>query len=247
MSSHRRAIAVIGALVLAAPFALAAPAGQAATTTDPAQVGMYGAPNRLFREFDAVFNHAIAVLGLTAAGGVVDPLAVDWIVKQQCADGGYVAFRADLAAPCPAPDSAAFTGEDTNSTALAALALRAIGRTTEAARAEQWLEARRSPDGGWAYYPDGAAASDPNSTGVVLMALSGAGTALDASVYGASAQVPCGSADEGAFDYFGPNDLASAQGVLGFAGGVLPPTAPGSWADDAPAVLCPAQKRHSVP
>ena len=128
MSSHRRAIALIGALALAAPFALAAPAAQAATTTDPAKVGMYGAPDRPFLEFDAVFVHSLAVLGLVASGGTPAPEAVDWLTAQQCPDGGFAAFRTPVGAPCPATDLGAFTGEDSNSTAVAAMALRAVGQ-----------------------------------------------------------------------------------------------------------------------
>ena len=66
-----------------------------------------------------------------------------------------------------------FTGEDTNSTALAALALRSVGRTTEADRAIAWLEKARAADGGFPYFVGGA--SDANSTADVLIALNGAG------------------------------------------------------------------------
>jgi hypothetical protein len=245
MSSHRRPIAIIGALLLAAPFAVAAPAAQAATTSDPAKVGMYGAPDRPFLEFDAVFVHSLAMLGLVASGGTPAPEAVAWLTAQQCPDGGFTAFRAPVGAPCPATDLGAFTGEDSNSTAVAAMALRAVGRIAEAQQAEGWLLGLRDGANGWPYLL--GSGGDPNSTGLVLMALATAGTAPAPSldVYADGVRVGCAGpvGDQGGitspFSGGAPDLLATVQAVPGFSGAALPLGPSGTWADDAPALVCP--------
>ena len=249
MPSHRRAIAIVGALALTAPLALAsallAPAAQAATTADPAKVGMYGAPDRPFLEFDAVFVHSLAMLGMVASGGAPAPEAVAWLGAQQCPDGGFTAFRTPVGAPCPATDLGAFTGEDSNSTAVAAMALRAAGKTAEAQRAETWLVGLRDAANGWPYLL--GSGSDPNSTGLVLMALATAGIspAPTADAYADGVRVGCAglAADQGGitspFSGGAPDLLATVQAVPGFGGATLPLGPSVTWADNAPALACP--------
>ena len=79
--------------------------------------------------------------------------------------------------PCVAADPLNFAGEDTNSTALAVQALTGVGADDEAEDALAFLDDARNKDGGWPYIPGGD--SDPNSTGVVLMAFSTDGDAVD--------------------------------------------------------------------
>jgi hypothetical protein len=245
MSSHRRAIALVGALALTAPLAVLAPAAEAATTTDPAKVGMYGAPDRPFLEFDAVFVHSLATLGLVASGGTPAPEAVDWLTTQQCPDGGFTAFRTPVGAPCPATDLGAFTGEDSNSTAVAAMALRAVGKTAEAQRAEAWLIGLRDGANGWPYLL--GSGSDPNSTALALMTLATAGTvpAPTVDAYADAVRVGCAgpAADQGGitspFSGGAPDLIATVQAVPGFGGATLPLGPSGGWADDAPALVCP--------
>ena len=50
--------------------------------------------------------------------------AVDWLTGQQCADGGFAAYRADATKACDAK-----TMLDTNATAAAVQALRRARRT----------------------------------------------------------------------------------------------------------------------
>ena len=80
-----------------------------------------------------------------------------------------MSFNPDPKAACVAPDPVNFAGEDTNSTALAVQALAGVGATDEADAAAGFLDDARNKDGGWPYIPGGD--SDPNSTGVALMAL----------------------------------------------------------------------------
>ena len=107
--------------------------------------------------------------------------AVDWLAAQQCGgsaefDGAWMSYRApkvpadpaDPLTPCTAFDSGTFTGIDTNSTALAYEALRAVGRTP-AHDALAWLARTQNSDGSFGFYVgnDG----DPNSTGLVIQAI----------------------------------------------------------------------------
>ncbi len=260
--AHRRRVPRLGLPLVAAGLALvlplAGPAGASGrtassappTTTDPAKVGLFGSQDP---SFDGVYRQSLALLATVAAGRTPAPAAVAWLLAQQCADGGFEAFRASHAAACQAPNSASFSGEDTNSTGIAAQALHALGHATQAGKAVDWLAGKQSDDGGWAYYPDGAAGNDPdaNSTALGLSAFLALGRSAPhgggpagSTPYDAlqGLQVGCEGAvgDRGAFTFFGsPNDYATVQATLAVGGGFLPVAAqPG--ADDAPVLTCPA-------
>ena len=127
----------------------------------------------------------------------------------------------------------AFTGPDTNSTALALIGLAAAPAEVSEADAT-WLLSRRAADGGWAYLPAEGASSDPNSTALVVSALDALGVAA-APVEGRSPrelltrfQFGCDApaADRGALwfppfveeDGYVPSALATAQGLPALAG-----------------------------
>jgi hypothetical protein len=254
--AHLGLCLVAGGLALVLPLAGTAGAtGRSAssappTTTDPARVGLFGAQDPTF---DGVYRQSLALLATVAAGHTPAPEAVDWLLAQQCADGGFEAFRASPGATCAPPDSASFSGEDTNSTGIAVQALHALGHGTQAADAVDWLATKQSADGGWAYYPDGAAGNDPdaNSTSLGLSAFLAVGRSAPhaggpggPTPYDAleALQVGCEGAvgDRGAFTFFGsPNDYATVQATLAVAGGFLPVAAQ-SGADDSPVLTCPA-------
>jgi hypothetical protein len=212
-------------------------------------VGLFGAQDPTF---DGVYRQSLSLLAMLASGRTPPQSAVEWLLHQQCADGGFQAYRSPLTTPCTAPSSTAFSGEDTNSTGIAAQALHALGKGTEAGKAVDWLGTKQSANGGWAYYPDGAAGNDPdaNSTALGLSAFLAvgrsaphAGGPAGPTPYGAleALQVGCeGTADEqGAFTFFGSaNDYATVQATLAMAGGFLP-VPPQSVADDAPVLTCP--------
>src|SRR5436305_447826 len=146
-------------LVLVLPLAGTAAAGQRhalstpPTTTHASDVGLFGAQDP---SFDGVYRQSLSLLAMVAAGRTPPAPAVDWLVRQQCGDGGFEAYRSSLATACAAPSSTSFSGEDTNSTGIAAQALHALGKGTEAGRAVDWLGTKQSANGGWTYYPDGA-------------------------------------------------------------------------------------------
>jgi hypothetical protein len=159
-----------GAVALAAVFtggspAVAAP--MAATATNDA--GLFGSQDP---SFDGVFRQSMAILGLIATEASVPISAVDWLLDQQCPDGSFVSYRAEPSQPCPAADPSTFTGPDTNSTAVAALALAASSNTSASRTAIRWLADTQNEDGGWPYLA--GTASDSSSTGLALAAMRGA-------------------------------------------------------------------------
>ena len=82
--------------------------------------GLYGSSDPTF---DGVYRQSLSVLALEASDRKVPASAIKWLKKQQCADGGFEAYRSDAASPCQTPDPNSFSGQDSNSTALAAAAL----------------------------------------------------------------------------------------------------------------------------
>jgi len=148
---------IAGLLAFAAPATAAAP-----------DAGLFGSSDPTY---DGVYRQSLAILALEEAGATVPASAITWLKAQQCLDGRFMAYRASLRTACPAPDPEAFTGPDTNSTALAAMALEAVGEKAAAAKAVKSLVASQNPDGGWGY--TFGSPSDANSTGLILAALDG--------------------------------------------------------------------------
>lgn len=211
------------------------PARLAATLGDFTP-GLYGAADPTY---DGVYRQSLALLGLRSAGITPPVVAIDWLVAQQCSTGaasalgGWMAYRADTAVGCPAPDSSTFSGPDSNQTALALAALAALDRSPST-DPEGFLRSAQDPDGGFSYYP--GQDSDPNSTALVISALLADGASLgDWQVDGTGPldallawQIGCEApADErGAFaspysDGF-PDAFATVQAVPGAAGAVYP-------------------------
>lgn len=165
-TSHpRRIFLLLFTLVLALGLAssLVPASAQAADADDR---GLFGSQDPTY---DGVYRQSYALMGLAAAGLTAPPEAVQWLLDQQCADGAFIAYRADLGTPCPEPDPAAYTGPDTNSTSLAILALIEHGRVAAARRAAAWLLRIQLPGGGWGYVEGSPA--DSVSTALALEAL----------------------------------------------------------------------------
>ncbi|MGW2210439.1 prenyltransferase/squalene oxidase repeat-containing protein [Streptomyces sp. NPDC001781] len=213
------ALAAIGVLAAAAP-ATAAPSPK---VTVPAGLFGKGDPT-----YDGVWRQSLALLAQHTAGEKPADRAVGWLTGQQCADGGFAAFRADTGTACGGKGAQA----DTNSTAAAVQALAALGGHGDVTgKAVAWLKAQQNKDGGWGYSPGGP--SDTNSTSVVVGALAAAGE-KPAGLRGkgkapgealASLAVPCGGEDGGAFAFqpdkkgkLAANADATAAGVLGALG-----------------------------
>lgn len=151
-------------LVVAAVFITAA------TSLSPASAapvpGLFGAQDATF---DGVYRQSLVITGLRANGAAVPAAARSWLKAQQCADGGFMSFRADTSVACTPGDAATYSGEDTNSTAAAAIALAALGEKQAAARAIAFLRAAQNVDGGFPYYAKSG--SDVNSSAMAMLAL----------------------------------------------------------------------------
>jgi Squalene-hopene cyclase C-terminal domain len=111
-----------------------------------------------------VFDHIMAVLALRSLDQTPSTGAITFLKSQQKSDGGWSFDNAD-----------AF-GTDTNTTALALVALSASGAldACTASKAIAYLHAAQQPDGGFpsqVSYPT----SDPDSDGIVIEGLLAAG------------------------------------------------------------------------
>jgi hypothetical protein len=190
-------------------------------TASSGDAGLFGAGDPTF---DGVYRQGLAIIGLRSVKAAVPASAVTWLVGQQCSNGGFQAYRGNTSASCDAPNPDTFSGPDSNSTALAAMALRSVGRTAKATRASAYLRTLQNTDGGFPYYKGGS--SDVNSTGLALAALrpQAGSTAVAkritrATRYLRSVQLRCtATQDRGLLPYQagGPaNSLASAQAAVG--------------------------------
>lgn len=142
---------------------------------EPEYRGLFGSQDPTY---DGVDRQATAILGLAAVGAKVPQISIDWLLRQQCADGSFSAFRADTSVPCGAPDLVSYTGPNTNSTALAVMALNTLAmRKPERAQAERqaarraatWLIGQQQADGGWEWLA--GLGSDSTSTAMTLAAI----------------------------------------------------------------------------
>lgn len=130
--------------------------------------GLYGTQNP---SFDGVFRQSLALLALDAAGTDPDPNALDWLVAQQCPDGGFPAYR-DPAQRTADTCDPQLSAPDTNSTALAWQAALAVGFDLDRDPRE-YLATVQNDDGGFAFNAEFD--TDTNSTALVTQALVAAG------------------------------------------------------------------------
>jgi len=244
--SHHRIVAASAGLAAALSLTVGSTFAAAGAAATPAQPGLFGSQDPTY---DGVFRQSLALVAYDAAGSTPPAAAVAWLVSQQCTDGGFQAFRPTVSIPCTPSDPVAYAGEDTNSTALAAIALTRLGRTTEAAKALAWLEKSRAADGGFPYFVGGS--SDANSTADVLLALTTSGAPSSstnpARAFLETLQLGCdgvATSEDGAFAFqdYGTglvaNDAATVQVVVALSGSGLP-VLPGSSSNATPRAVCP--------
>ncbi len=201
-------------------------ATQRTTGTD---AGLFGAAAPTF---DGAFRQGVALAALKAAKVPSSDPAVakglGWLTAQQCENGLWQAYRADVSVACPAADPATFAGPDTNSSSLAVQGLAAYGKYPKRAKVLASLEAARSADGGFSYLAAPGQESDPNSTALTIQAFLAEGASPGAAYQVlAGYQLGCGDlvADRGAYFYPGSraaNLIATVQAVPAAAGKTLP-------------------------
>ena len=209
--------------------------------------GLYGSQSATY---DGVFRQSLAIVALSAVGEKVPTNAVNWLVNQQCADGGYEAFRANSSVLCRPGDAQNYVGQDSNSAASAALALSTVKKKAEAQRALMWLRKIQNVDGGFPYYAGGT--SDANSTALAIMAFRAAGTdpaklakgAKNPITFLASLTLSCSApaTSRGALAYMGgeaaaANDMATAQALTALSPVTFPTKA--SQKTSRPTLKCP--------
>ncbi|MEU7716541.1 prenyltransferase/squalene oxidase repeat-containing protein [Streptomyces tibetensis] len=219
----RRSAAVLAAVAV---IGAATPAA-AAPSPSPSQAfpsALYGDSDP---KYDGVWRQSLALLAQDTAGVKPAAKSVQWLARQQCADGSFAAYRTDPTTACDAK-----TMRDTNATSAAVQALTALGGHDDVTgRAVGWLKSVQNKDGGWGYSAGGA--SDTNSTSVVVGALAATGenpgrVEKDGkSPYDALLKLalPCGGSGGGAFAFqpdkkgeLAANADATAAGVLGALG-----------------------------
>lgn len=228
----------------------AATAGGLLLTTAPAMAnnaGLYGAADPAF---DGVYRQSLSILALSAADKTVPKSATKWLKDQQCADGGFLAYRADTGAPCQRPDPVNFAGQDTNATAIAVAALLQTDNRKAARRAVKWLVQHQNADDGWAYYPGVGATSDTNSTALANAAVA-AVRGKQKNGYLHSVQLRCSAPKQSrgalAFDASFPqaNDNATSQATWMLGGGLTLP-APGKISKSSPRLTCSGKDRNKA-
>lgn len=232
-TSISRVLAVAAAATALTAGAISGAAGSSTAPTvraASATKGLYGAQDPTF---NGVFRQGLALMALSATKSVQQE-GVSWLIRQQCADGGFEAYRSDLSKKCTKTNPATFSGPDSNSTALAAAGLAAVGKKNQMNKAIKWLLKRQNNDGGWTYYDSAnpKEQSDANSTAVVTMALFAAGKqptkikqkGKSPLNYLSSVQLKCSapSKKRGAVDFqktspLTANNLASAQAGMSLA------------------------------
>lgn len=120
-----------------------------------------------YGDYSNTIGQSLGIIGLTRAGKP-DATAVDFLVKQQCNDGG---FRMTFSGTC--------TG-DTDATSLAVQALSAAGgHDAEIAKAVSFIAGQQQSNGG-VVEPAAQAAPNTNSTGLAAVAFTIAGKTAEA-------------------------------------------------------------------
>ncbi|MFJ7954893.1 prenyltransferase/squalene oxidase repeat-containing protein [Streptomyces sp. NPDC096319] len=176
MNTVRRSAAALAAAAVVLGTAAAVPAAAAPSPTPSTGTlppGLYGTKDPTY---DGVWRQSLAFLAQRTTGYQPADRSVSWLLGQQCADGSFASYRADVSKPCDAQ-----TMRDTNATAVALQALRAVRRQAAAPESidkavkagSDWLRTVQNKDGGWGYGAGGA--SDANSTSVVVGALAAIG------------------------------------------------------------------------
>lgn len=120
-----------------------------------------------YGDYSNTIGQSLAIVGLTRVGQP-DPTAVDFLLKQQCNDGG---FRMTFTGGC--------TG-DSDATSLAVQALSAAGgHRTQISKAVNFLAGEQQANGG-VIEPASQAAPNTDSTGLAAVAFALAGKSAEA-------------------------------------------------------------------
>ena len=184
----------------------------------------------------AVFDDALAVIALVAAGEPVPDVAVQWLVDAQCPDGGWQYNKPTSANDdehChntlrPTKD---YFDSDTNTTAYVVQAIEAAGGATFTADPFAFFdEIRDGQRHGWGY-TWGFETTDANSTALVIQAFAAAGTPVPADALAALRKLQSPTCGGWSFTWAGsqrtdPDPGSTIGAILGLLQQPLP-LAPG--------------------
>jgi hypothetical protein len=157
--------------------------------TSGPDAGLFGTEAQAAAYSAGGYQQGLALAALAAAGikGTSQVTsAVNWLVAEQCPDGGWTSPD-NVNNGCDG-SPADYAGPDTNSTSLAVEGLVAQGALTPAVStsALAFLTTGQVGDAGWSLYPNSTAnpaASDPDSTALVIQALLSMGQSPTASTF----------------------------------------------------------------
>jgi hypothetical protein len=189
-----------------------------------------------------VFDTALAVLAIEAAGAAAPTNATDFLLDQQCGDGGwdFDGTSAGEGVHCVSDPATDFFPSDTNTTALVVMALHAAGVPTPPGPFDYFDAIRDEERGGWGYSRQ-ARATDANSTGLVLQAYAAEGLAPPSGARKALRSLQYGTCGAFAFTFVGgakgDPDLGA---TIGAVPGLLRKAFPYQAKVDAPAPDTPA-------
>jgi hypothetical protein len=194
----------------------------------------------------AVFDHALAVLALEAAGLRPSRAVTGWLLDAQCPVGGW---SYDAPYDAGVDDDSCWDGSgddfftaDTNTTAYAVMALEHAGRDAYGSSPFPYLaSARDATHGGWEYSP--GFGTDANSTALVIQAYVSAGRAIPAGGLAAlralQPDIGCGAwAYAYEDDEPGVPDVGATIGAIPAVLRVTFPLLPGSGAAKVPTRGC---------
>lgn len=183
---------------------------QAIATVDPLSIVERGQNDETGIYGTGIFDHALAMMALTAVGADVPQTALDALAASQAKDGGW-AFDAS-------------TSSDSNTTAMVVQALVAAGQGESGlmTKAVAYLQSTITPQGAVYAVGEGAIA-DANSTALVLQALIAVGDPTATTLTNALTTF---QGPSGAFFYQGSdmtdNVFSTVQAIPALAGVSLP-------------------------
>jgi hypothetical protein len=194
----------------------------------------------------AVYDTALTILALRSAAATVPAPAIAFLVSEQCDDGGwpYDRRRSGDDEHCQNRPRDYFLS-DTNTTALAVMALQATvpTRATALIGTSPWTffeSLRDETHGGWGY-TWGYETTDANSTGLVLQAYAAAGLATPPGARKALRHLQYGRCGAFAFTWDGAAKGAPDLGAtIGAVPGLLRKPFPYTGTIEGPAPRLPA-------
>jgi hypothetical protein len=196
----------------------------------------------------SVFDDALAVLALEAAGAAIPDTSIQWLVDAQCADGGWqyskpVSANDDehcLSTVRPTKD---YFQSDTNTTSYVIQAVDAAGDATFAEDPFAFFDAiRDAKRHGWGY-TWGFQTTDANSTALVIQAFAAAGTPVPADALTALRKLQDPACGGWSFTWTGthrtdPDPGSTIGAVLGLLQQPLPVPAGAAIGAAAPVPAC---------